>query len=98
MHIDMCQLLLASKSVLQEKIVGSQGIETRNPLAELLSRREAEMAWAGCACVARDSLDTWLGGGGGAVARAVALLPPPGGADTGGGRGGAGGWGGAADG
>ena len=61
MHIDMCQLLLASKSVLQEKIVGSQGIETRNPLAELLSR--GEMAGAGCACVARDSLDTWLGVG-----------------------------------
>ena len=32
-------------------------------MAELLSRGEAEMAGAGCACVARDSLDTWLGVG-----------------------------------
>ena len=59
----MCELLLATKSVLREKIVGSQRIETRNPLAELLSRGEAEMAGAGCARVARDSLDTWLGVG-----------------------------------
>ena len=32
-------------------------------MAELLSRGEAEMAGAGCAHVARDSLDTWLGMG-----------------------------------
>ena len=41
-------------------MVKSQRIETRNPLAELLSRGEAEMAGAR---VARDSLDTWLGFG-----------------------------------
>ena len=44
MHIDMCLLLLATKSALREKIVGSQRIETRNPLADLLSRGEAEAA------------------------------------------------------
>ena len=40
----MYLLLLATKSALREKIVGSQRIETRNPLAELLGRGEAETA------------------------------------------------------
>ena len=62
MHIDVFTLL-ATKKALREKIIGSQRIETRNPLAELLSRGEAEMAGAGCTCVAQDSLDTWLGVG-----------------------------------
>ena len=44
-------------------MVGSERIETRNPLAELLSRGEVAMAGAGCARVARDSLDTWPGVG-----------------------------------
>ena len=44
MHIDMWLLLLATKKALREKIVGSQRIETRSPLAELLVRGEAEAA------------------------------------------------------
>ena len=37
-------LLLATKKALREKIVASQRIETRNPLADLLSLGEAEAA------------------------------------------------------
>ena len=40
----MYLLLLATKKALREKIVASQRIETRNPLADLLSLGEAEAA------------------------------------------------------
>ena len=40
----MYLLLLATKKALREKIIGSQRIETRNPLADLLSLGEAEAA------------------------------------------------------
>ena len=43
----MYLLLLATKKALREKIVASQRIETRNPLADLLSLGEAEAAGAG---------------------------------------------------
>ena len=44
MHINMCLLFLDTKSALRDKMVGSQRIETRSPLAELLARGEAEAA------------------------------------------------------
>ena len=44
-HIELMYfLLLATKKALREKIVASQRIETRNPLADLLSLGEAEAA------------------------------------------------------
>ena len=63
--LDLCILICVNFYQLQNRTEDSRvwRIENRKPLAELLSCGEVEMAGAGCARVARDSLDTWLGAG-----------------------------------